>query len=236
MWIKICANTNLADAQLAAELGADALGFVFAPSKRQVTVEQVAAITPHLPRSIESIAVVQTRDAHEIVETVRRAGLTGVQLHGGLDLPLVRALRIALGPSISIIQTLHWMVDLDAEDGVNNPNAESAALVAAQLRVIAAEPAIARVLLDAKVGNAGGGTGRSFDWNAAREALTTASEAAGKPIDLIVAGGLRPENVTEAIHALRPWGVDVASGVEASPGRKDPLKLKRFLEKAREGS
>jgi phosphoribosylanthranilate isomerase len=224
MWIKICANTNLADAQLAAELGADALGFVFAPSKRQVTVEQVAAITPHLPRSIETVAVVQTRDPHEIVETLRRTGITGVQLHGGLDLPLVRALRAALGPSISIIQTLHWVVD---------ENAESAALVAAQLREITAEPAIARVLLDAKVGTAGGGTGRSFDWNAARETLTAASEAAGKPIDLIVAGGLRSENVAEAIHALRPWGVDVASGVEASPGRKDPVKLKRFLEKGR---
>jgi phosphoribosylanthranilate isomerase len=224
MWIKICANTNLADAQLAAELGADALGFVFALSARQVTVEQVAAIAPHLPTSIETVAVVQTRDAHEIVAIVRSTGLTGVQLHGGLDLPLVRALRAALGRNISIIQTLHWAVD---------ENTESAALVAAQLREIAAEPAIARVLLDAKVGNAGGGTGRSFDWNAAREALTAASEAAGKPIDLIVAGGLRPENVAEAIHALRPWGVDVASGVEASPGRKDPLKLKRFFEKAR---
>lgn len=227
MWIKICANTNLADAQLAAELGADALGFVFAPSKRQVTVEQVAAITPHLQSAIETIAVVQTRNAQEIVAIVRSSGLTGVQLHGGLDLPLVRTLHAECAPGFLIIQTLHWVVD---------ENAESGALVAAQLREIAAEPAIARVLLDAKVGNAGGGTGRSFDWNAARETVAAASEAAGKPIDLIVAGGLRPENVTEAIQALRPWGVDVASGVEASPGRKDPLKLKRLLENARRES
>jgi phosphoribosylanthranilate isomerase len=236
MWIKICANTNLADAQLAADLGADALGFVFAPSKRQVTVEQVAAITPHLPSSVATIAVVETRSAPEIAALVRATGLTGVQLHGGLDLPLVRALRAELGPSVAIFQTLHWVVDtVDTEDGngVNNTNADSAALVAAQLREVAAEPAIAAVLLDAKVGNAGGGTGRSFDWNAARETLVTASEAAGKPIHLIVAGGLRPENVTEAMRALRPWGVDVASGVEAAPGRKDPLKLKRFLENAR---
>ncbi|HEX4651042.1 MAG TPA: phosphoribosylanthranilate isomerase [Granulicella sp.] len=236
MWIKICANTNLADAQLAADLGADALGFVFAPSKRQVTVEQVAAITPHLPSSVATIAVVETRSAPEIAALVRATGLTGVQLHGGLDLPLVRALRAELGPSVAIFQTLHWVVDtVDTEDGngVNNTNADSAALVAAQLREVAAEPAIAAVLLDAKVGNAGGGTGRSFDWNAARETLAAASEAAGKPIHLIVAGGLRPENVTEAMRALRPWGVDVASGVEAAPGRKDPLKLKRFLENAR---
>jgi phosphoribosylanthranilate isomerase len=224
MWIKICGNTNLADAQLAASLGADALGFVFAPSKRQVTVEQVAAITPHLPSSIATIAVVQTRDAQEIVEIIRATGLTGVQLHGGLDLPLVRALRAELGPGIAIIQTLHWEID---------GNADSAALVAAQLQQVAAEPAIAAVLLDAKVGNAGGGTGRTFDWNAARQALAAATEPAGKPISLIVAGGLRAENVTEAIHALRPWGVDVASGVEAAPGRKDPSKLKQFLENAR---
>jgi phosphoribosylanthranilate isomerase len=223
MWIKICANTNLADAQLAASLGADALGFVFAPSKRQVTVEQVAAITPHLPSSVATIAVVQTRDASEIVEIVRTTGLSGVQLHGGLDLPLVRALRAELGPRISIIQTLHWDID---------GNTDSAALVAAQLQQVA-EPAIAAVLLDAKVGNAGGGTGRSFDWNAAGKALADASQAAGKPINLIVAGGLRAENVAEAIHVLRPWGVDVASGVEAAPGRKDPSKLKQFLENAR---
>ncbi|HEY1766536.1 MAG TPA: phosphoribosylanthranilate isomerase [Terracidiphilus sp.] len=236
MWIKICANTNLADAQLAADLGADALGFVFAPSKRQVTVEQVAAITPHLPSSVATIAVVETRSAPEIAALVRATGLTGVQLHAGLDLPLVRALRAELGPSVSIFQTLHWVVDtVDTEDGngVNNTNADSAALVAAQLREVAAEPAIAAVLLDAKVGNAGGGTGRSFDWNAARETVAAASQAAGKPIHLIVAGGLRPENVTEAMRALRPWGVDVASGVEAAPGRKDSLKLKRFLENAR---
>jgi phosphoribosylanthranilate isomerase len=227
MWIKICANTNLADAQLAAELGADALGFVFAPSKRQVTVEQVAAITPHLPPSIATIAVVQTCSASEIAALIRATGLTGVQLHGGLDLPLVRALRADLGPGISILQTLHWDVDR---------NADSVALVCAQLREVAAEPAIAAVLLDAKIGNAGGGTGRSFDWNAARATLAAASDAAGKPINLIVAGGLRPENVTEAIRALRPWGVDVASGVEAAPGRKDPLKLKQFLEQARKPS
>ncbi len=176
MWIKICANTNLADAQLAAELGADALGFVFAPSKRQVTAEQVAAITPHLPSSVETIAVVQTRDPHAILDLIRRTGVTGVQLHGGLDLPLVRTLRAALGASVSIIQTLHWTV---TENGEDEDNA-TAALVAAQLREIAAEPAITRVLLDAKVGNAGGGTGRSFDWNAAREVLTAANEAAAQ--------------------------------------------------------
>ncbi|HWZ51996.1 MAG TPA: phosphoribosylanthranilate isomerase [Granulicella sp.] len=235
MWIKICANTSLADAQLAAELGADALGFVFAPSKRQVSIEQVAAITPHLPASVETVAVVQSQDAQEIVELVRSTGLTAVQLHGGLSLPLLRELHAGFAGRVPLIQTLHWSIDDDAR---------SAVVLAAQLREIAAEPSITRVLIDAKVGNAGGGTGRSFDWKAARIALTAnqagnqktdqdTDHAASRKIDLIVAGGLRPENVAEAIQSLEPWGVDVASGVEASPGRKDPLKLKRFFENAR---
>jgi len=114
MWIKICANTNLADAQLAASLGADALGFVFAPSARQVTVEQVAAITPHLPQAIETFAVVQSHDLDAIVEIVRKTGVTGVQLHGGLDLELARSLYVAFEGRVRLIQTLHWRVEDDA--------------------------------------------------------------------------------------------------------------------------
>jgi phosphoribosylanthranilate isomerase len=234
MWIKICANTNVADAQLAAQLGADALGFVFAPSARRVTVEQVAEIVPYLPASVEQVAVVLSRNADEIVEIIRRTGLTGVQLHGGLDLALVRSLHGAFAGRVKLIQTLHWSV----EEG-----ASSAALVTAQLREIAAEPAITRVLIDAKVGKAIGGTGHSFDWIAARAALNaadvsvakrdTATQAAAKPIDLILAGGLHPDNIAEAIQAFGPWGVDVASGVEASPGRKDSHRLRRFIEQAR---
>src|SRR5271168_3048324 len=102
MWIKICANTNLADARLAADLGADALGFVFAPSKRQVTVAQVAAITPHLPATVETVAVLISHDAEEIIDLVHSTGVTGVQLHGDLDLALVRALYAAFGDRVAI--------------------------------------------------------------------------------------------------------------------------------------
>lgn len=223
MWIKICANTNLADAQLAAALGADGLGFVFAPSSRQVTVEQVAAITPHLPRTIETFAVVQSRDLDEIVEIVGKTGLTGVQLHGGLDLSLVRRLHVALGDRVQLIQTLHWRVEDDAA---------SAAALADDLNALANEPAITRVLIDAKVGKASGGTGRGFNWSAARAVLQTVRGANGK-MNVILAGGLHAENVSEAIQILEPWGVDVASGVEAAPGRKDPQRLERFIAAAR---
>jgi phosphoribosylanthranilate isomerase len=218
MWVKICANTNLEDARLAAELGADAVGFVFAPSKRQVTSDQVAEIVPHLPSSLEKIGVFTTQDADEIVGIVRATGLTGVQLHGGFDLDLARRLRAELGDAVTVVQTLHWVVEGDADNSDE---------VAAQLREIAGEPAIDRVLVDSKTGGASGGSGVSFDWSAARKTL-----AAGGT-KLIVAGGLRPENVSVAIAMLGPWGVDVASGVEASPGVKDRQKVRYFIVKAR---
>src|SRR5882757_7546527 len=102
MWIKICANTNLDDAALAAELGADALGFVFAPSSRRVTPQQVAAITPHLPATVEKIGVFYTLDPEEIVSAIRTAGLTGAQLHGGFSPQLIATLATRL-PGLKII-------------------------------------------------------------------------------------------------------------------------------------
>src|SRR6185369_8323927 len=114
MWVKICGNTNLEDALLAAELGADALGFVFAESKRQVTAAQVAMITPHLPAGIERVGVFYSRDAKEIASIVREAGLNAVQLHGGLDIELARELRDILGADAGLIQTLHWTVGADS--------------------------------------------------------------------------------------------------------------------------
>jgi phosphoribosylanthranilate isomerase len=218
MWVKICANANLEDAALAAQFGADAVGFVFAPSKRQVTVHQVASIVSDLPDGIEKIGVFTSRDANEIVETVRATGLTGIQLHGGLNLELARQFKSILGEQTAVIQTLHWQVGGDDRQ---------AAEFAAQLETVAREPAIDRVLVDSKLGNAVGGTGVRFDWNAARAVFANAKSK------LILAGGLRPENVAEAIAILHPWGVDVASGVEDFPGKKDQMKLRSFIENAR---
>lgn len=220
MWIKICANTNLEDAQLAAELGANAVGFVFAPSKRRVTAEQVAAITLHLPANVERIGVFDSLDAEEIARAVRTAGLNAVQLHGNPDHALARYLHDLFHGEVKIIQTVHWEVDADGA---------SATVVAKQLREIANEGIADRVLIDSKVGATTGGTGITFDWERAR---TTLAEDAG-PLKLIVAGGLRPENVADAIARLKPWGVDVASGVESSPGKKDPGKLAAFIKGSR---
>jgi len=219
MWIKICANTNLEDAQLAAELGADAVGFVFAPSPRQVTAEEVARITPHLPEGLECVGVFPALEAQQIAAIAQECGLTAVQLQGGVSFERLRQLNEIFNGKVSLIQTLHWEVDGDGA---------SAAVVAGQLRQIDAEGLIGRVLIDAKVGDALGGTGITFNWDAARATLAET----GSGLKLIVAGGLRPENVGDAIRRLNPWGVDVASGVEQSPGRKDPEKLAAFIRAA----
>jgi phosphoribosylanthranilate isomerase len=220
MWIKICANTNLDDAQLAAELGADAVGFVFAPSPRQVTPAEVARITPHLPEGLECVGVFHTHEAQQIAAIAQECGLTTVQLHGGVNFDLLRQLDEIFNGQVRLIQTVHWQVDA---------NAANAAIVAGQLRQIDADGIAARVLIDAKVGPALGGTGVTFNWDAARATLAEA----GAGLKLIIAGGLSAENVGDAIRRLNPWGVDVASGVEQSPGRKSPEKLAAFIHAAR---
>jgi phosphoribosylanthranilate isomerase len=220
-WVKICGNTSLPDAQLAIEHGADAVGFVFAESRRRVTPEHVATITSHLPKNVERVGVFYSRDAAEIASVVQQAGLTAAQLHGGLDLGLIERLRERLGKQFGLIQTLHWVVGSD-----------SAQQLTEELREIAASGLVDRVLVDSRVGSAGGGTGVAFDWKAAGRVLREAPSQ----LRIIAAGGLRPENVGEAIRELNPWGVDVASGVEAGPGEKDPEKLRAFLQAAKEGS
>lgn len=251
MWIKICGNTNLEDAAFAAEVGADAVGFVFAPSKRQVTAAQVAAITPHLPAEVERVGVFYSHDPAEIVRIAAQAGLTAVQLHGGLDSDLAARLTGLLPANTRIIQTLHWVVEppssppgsQQSHTGGASPSAASpsaepqpnhapgpASQLERQLLHIAAAGLSDRVLIDSKVGSAGGGTGVSYNWLAAREAFASAPSN----LHLIVAGGLRPDNVARAIAQLHPWGVDVVSGVESAPGRKDPTLLAAFIANARQ--
>jgi len=212
LWIKICANTSLDDALLAAEAGADAVGFVFAPSPRRVSAGQVAAITPHLPGPVEKIGVFVSGNADQLSDTVRACGLTGVQLHADFGPDVTGHLRASFGPALRILRVVHF-----------GPHA------AAEADSYASDPNIDAVLVDSRTATAMGGTGIPFDWDQARKTLF------GRPATatLIAAGGLSPDNVAEAIARLRPWGVDVASGVEASPGRKDPARVRAFIERAR---
>ncbi len=221
MWIKICANTNLSDVQLAVDAAADAVGFVFAPSPRRVDPAQVAAINPGLPTDLTQIGVFRTQAFDEIEFALHTAGLHGVQLHGELDFQLAERLRNAFDSNFFLIQSLHWSLDRDP--------AASERTLRDELRAIGRHRAADAVLLDTRTAKASGGTGIAFDWERARDVLAAES---GK-LRIILAGGLNPANVAEAIRTLRPWGVDVASGVESFPGRKDPARVRAFIVAAR---
>jgi len=226
MWVKICGNTNLEDAAQAAALGADAVGFVFAASRRQVTAAEVGAITPHLPGAVERVGVFDSQDAQVIADIAVSAGLTAVQLHGGLSEALLQRLGERLAHGVRVIQTLHWEVaEPSRREGEVNPPGMR---LAEEMRRVAAIGVADRVLIDSKLGSRFGGTGVAFDWAAAREIFTAAPHG----IKLIVAGGLRPETVAGAIAQLAPWGVDVSSGVEISPGRKDHALVAQFIANA----
>lgn len=221
MWIKLCANTSLEDAQLASDAGADAIGFVFASSPRRVTAGHVATIAPDLPVDVTRIGVFNTQDFDEILFVLQSAALHGVQLHGELDFSLAERLRNQFGSGFFIIQTLHWNLDSDPTRAEQKLRYE--------LRAVSRHSAIDAILLDTKTAAASGGTGRAFDWKRAQQVLAADD---GK-LRIILAGGLTPENVAEAIRTVRPWGVDVASGVERRPGMKDPVRVANFISAAR---
>jgi len=226
MWVKICANTNLEDAKTAAELGADAVGFVFAKSKRQVTPEMVDEITEKLPATVEKVGVFDTDDPYGIEHCVVCCGLTAVQLHRAYDAEFVRLLAAEFGGELKIIQTVAY--ELDARDR-NKADAK----FEAALNKVFANSRVWAVLLDAKKAGVSGGLGVALDWGHVA-AIVERTVGARKPRPrVILAGGLNAENVAEAIAALKPWGVDVASGVEVSVGKKDSEQMREFIAAAR---
>ena len=197
MFVKICGITNEDDALLAVAMGADAVGFVFAPSPRQVAAQQVYDITRRLPPEILTIGVFRDEHPKLVLDTVNRAGLKGAQLHGNERAEAVA--HVAAG--------LRWVIKAYP---AGSPKVAAAGTLATDL-----------ILLDA----ASPGSGRMFDWTLAGEVP--------EGMRLILAGGLDADNVADAVRAVEPWGVDVSSGVEKSPGRKDPIKVKRFVERAK---
>jgi phosphoribosylanthranilate isomerase len=200
--IKICGITNLEDALLAAELGADALGFVFYPqSPRRVAPEAARQIIAQLPPLVTSVGVFVDEEAAVVQELAARAGLDWLQLHGQESPEYCRSLgrRVIKGFRIKDAGTL---AELEPFRG-----------------------AVQAFLLDTYKRGQVGGTGEIFDWGLAREAK--------KYGQIILAGGLTPENVAQAIAAAQPQAVDTASGTEAAPGQKDPAKLKAFFRAVR---
>jgi phosphoribosylanthranilate isomerase len=221
MWIKICGNTTLEDACFAAECGANAVGFVFAPSPRRVEVDVVREITARLPPQVEKYGVFVHAGFDEIVSTVSNAGLTGVQLHRSPDTLLPSRLRehfARLRMQIGILGVLHYKdQELEFEQ---------------QLMELGGNDALDGVLVDSSTARAVGGTGTTFNWLGAQASF----QRAAARFRLIAAGGLSPENVRQAIQTLRPGGVDVVSGVESAPGKKDPMRVRTFIRTAQEAA
>jgi phosphoribosylanthranilate isomerase len=196
--IKICGITNLEDALLAADLGADALGFIFYPqSPRGVSPEAAREIIAQLPPFVVSVGVFVDEAAAAVQDLAARVGLDWVQLHGQESPDYCRSLgrRVIKGFRVK------------DEDSLNE--------------LAPYRGAVQAFLLDTYRKGQAGGTGESFDWRLAREA---------KPYgQIILAGGLTPENIARAINMALPAAVDTASGVEAAPGKKDPARLRAFF-------
>jgi len=208
--IKICGITEAAHALAAAEAGADFIGLVFAPSKRQVTLERAREIVLAVKDSGKptlTVGVFVNAPAHEVNAIADRCGLDWVQLSGDepweglrdIERPLIKAIRVGQkGHSEEITANLKAGYELLGKDFI--------------------------CLLDTHVEGSYGGSGQTFDWGSVREV------SEGFPV--VIAGGLSVENVGQAIKLLRPWGVDVSSGVETG-GVKDISKIKAFIEAVR---
>jgi phosphoribosylanthranilate isomerase len=221
MWIKICGNTNLEDVQFAVKAGADALGFLFAPSPRRVEPKLVQKFTERLPRAVETYGVFVDAGFDEIVATVAAAGLTGVQLHRSADALLPSRLRAHFAQQagrFGIVGVLHYK--------------EPVAEFEQKLTDLTRNDSLDAILVDSSSARALGGTGTSFPWEKARSSFLRVAPH----LRMIAAGGLSPENVKQAIRILQPWGVDVVSGVESAPGKKDLNRVQAFIASAREAA
>lgn len=196
MFVKICGITNEEDALLSVAMGATALGFVFAPSKRQITVGRAADIVKRLPPGILTIGVFRDHDPRTIARIVREAGLRGAQLHGRETVNEVDQATAEIG----------WVMK---------------AVVAGSREAERADRYRTDLIL---VDSATPGSGETYDW--------TLFEQLPKGPRYVVSGGLTPENVADAVAMLSPYGVDVSSGVEREPGRKDATKVRRFVQNA----
>jgi phosphoribosylanthranilate isomerase len=258
-WIKICGITNPDDAVTAADAGANALGFVFYDkSPRHVTAETARSIVAKLPAQIETVGVFVNESVEKVRSIVKEVGLTAVQLHGDESTEFSRELfqGLANGASRPTIfrSCAAKIFDVPAEKtvrwdpvaaGLVEPDEAYKGKRVHKIHVAKngdlflethgfRHGVVSGVLLDSSnldpsKGESRGGTGQKFDW----ERVQPWAGIINSISKLIVAGGLRPGNVQEAIHLLHPWGVDVSTGVEEEPGRKDPRKVRAFVKAVR---
>lgn len=197
MFVKICGVTSEDDALFAVAMGADAVGFIFAPSPRQIAPQRVFDITRRLPPEILTVGVFRDDLPERVIDVVQRSGVKAAQLHG----------RETPAQVAQVANVVRWVIKAYP---AGHPQVREARTLATDL-----------ILLD----NPSPGSGTMFDWS------LVADVPAG--VRLIMAGGLDPDNVAEAVQRTNPWGVDVCSGVEREPGKKDPMKVKNFIAAAR---
>lgn len=213
-WVKICGMTNLEDALVAVEAGADAVGFVFyEKSPRCVSIEMAREICEKLPAKVDKVGVFVNEDPSHVSATADEAGLTAVQFHGDEykkpEEYALRGKRFFCLPAAEIIRDMRG---------------QSAFYGLPQF------PKDTGVLLDSGSQEQRGGTGRTFAWGEAHGFISVLRTL----YPVVIAGGLSSSNVGWAVEYLKPWGVDVVSGVEASPGKKDPEKVRAFVRAVRE--
>ena len=198
MFVKICGITNEQDALLAVALGADALGFVFAPSPRQISPALAREIVKRLPPETVTVGVFRNETPSRVIEIVNEARLQGAQLHGH-ETPAMTA-EVATD-----VRFVIKAVVAGYKDAANANNFASDAILVDGLHP---------------------GSGTAYDWELLQDIPTD--------IRLMLSGGLTPENVAAGIAQVRPWGVDVSSGVEKAPGLKDAVKMRHFITNARD--
>jgi phosphoribosylanthranilate isomerase len=213
-WVKICGMTKLEDALTAVDAGADAVGFVFyEKSPRNISAEAAREIVRKLPERVDKIGVFVNDPPERVSRIADEAGLTAVQFHGDEYLRpseyVVNRTAFFSLPAIEIVR--EWRKGNVFVTFSGFPN-------------------LAGVLLDSGNREERGGTGKTFAWGEAYSFVV----ALGTLHPVVVAGGLTAENVGWAVGFLKPWGVDVASGVEARPGKKDPEKVRAFVRAVRE--
>ena len=209
--VKICGITNPVDADVAVEAGADLLGFIlYQRSPRSVAVEDAARIIETLPETVQCVGVFVNAMPKEIRRIMAGAGFDYAQLHGHETPESVQAFSGR------------------AYKALRPENSGQAQAQAAAYGLLGVSPGPA-LLIDAYDAGAYGGTGKKADWQ-------TAAKLARRFPGLLLAGGLTPENVAAAVATVNPWGVDVASGVEISPGRKDHAAVRRFVRHAKDAA
>ena len=200
MFVKVCGTTSEEDALLAVAMGADAVGFIFAPSTRQVAPSAVRDIVRRLPPEVITVGVFRDAAPEHVVKVVNGIGLRAAQLHG------------------------HESAEESGYVGERVPLLIKAFGAGDRQLRRAKDHNADMVMIDAP----SPGSGQVFDWRLAEDVPDGCR--------LLLAGGLNADNVGEAIAKVHPWGVDVVTGVEAAPGRKDPRALRAFVKAVREAA